>query len=488
MKPAYRKQLLHLLLLLALGSGLVSPPSSAANEYNLPDLGSSTSSLISRQKEYEIGEAWMMMYRSRVPAVEDPVMQLYLEQLLDELVQFSELENKELNLVLVNNDSMNAFAVPGGVIGIHSGLFLHADTEAQLASVLTHELAHQSQRHWVRTMEKARQNLIPTMAGLLASLILIATSHGEAGLAAMHSTQAANMESMLRYTRRNETDADNIGIKTLEKAGYDPHAAVEMFENMMRTTRFMGQRPPEFLISHPLTEKRIANARNRAERSPLKVFKNNPDYHLMQARARLHHAERPQYTVKSFRSEIELETGNLLANRYGLALALTASHQYQDAEKIILPLSREKPDNIYFIQALAELYYHQARYSEATEEVKRLLGIAPNYYPAELLAAQILNRQLRFSEAEVILEQLVRSRPKDPTIWYELAENRGLGGNIAGVHVARAEFFLLNGGFEQARRHLNWALEMQKDNFVESSRIKQRLTEVTRLEEIIENL
>ena len=245
---------------------LVSNNTSLADDFlNLPELGDSTSSTVSRQKEYQVGQAWLMIYRSRIPTFKDPQLNDYLEDLLQQLARYSELEDKRLTLVTIDNKALNAFAVPGGVIGIQSGLLLHAKSEGELASVLSHELAHLSQRHWARRVEKSRQNMLPTMAALLASMILIATSGGDAGMAALTMTQAASAESQLRFSRDNEAEADRIGMKTLSAANFNPSDMPVMFERMLRSSRFMGQRPPEFLLSHPVTEKRISDTRNRAK-------------------------------------------------------------------------------------------------------------------------------------------------------------------------------------------------------------------------------
>lgn len=278
-----------------------------AKEIQLPNLGDASSGVVSLQQEQALGEAWSRSFRSQVPTSSDPQLADYTEKLLQNLAQYSEIQHKQLNVIMVENSSMNAFAVPGGVVGVHTGLFRYAKTEAQLSSVLAHELAHLSQRHFARGVEKQRNSSVPTMAAMLASLVLAATVGGDAGIAAMSVTQAAALDSRLRFSRQNEQEADRIGMKTMAAAGIDPYAAADMFEQMLQATRY-SKRPPEFLLTHPVTEKRIADTRNRAMRYPRETSQTSLDYQLMRARVMLELSETPGAAVKRFVRELDGDT------------------------------------------------------------------------------------------------------------------------------------------------------------------------------------
>src|SRR5690606_25881880 len=169
--------------------------------------------------------------------------------------------------VLLDSNQLNAFAAPGGIIGVNGGLFLHAQTEAEYASVLAHELAHLSQRHFARGLEAQQRMALPLMAALLAGVVAAAAGAGDAGMAAILSAQAAAMQEQRRFSRQNEQEADRIGLINLERAGYDPNAMPRMFERLMRQYRF-DRKPPEFLLTHPVSESRVADTRNRAEQMP----------------------------------------------------------------------------------------------------------------------------------------------------------------------------------------------------------------------------
>ena len=297
--------------------GLLPSTASLSADIKLPLLGDSASGVISKQQEYELGRLWLKSFRSRVREYDDPLMQQYLEQLLYNLATYSDLEDPRLELIVVKNPSMNAFAVPGGVVGFHTGVFAFAENEDQMVSVLAHELAHLSQRHFARGVEAQRTSSIISMAGLLASLVIAATAGGDAGLAAITSTQAMTMQGQLRYSRSNEKEADRMGMQTMERASRDPAAVAGMFETMLRATRFSGSRLPEFLLSHPVTERRISDARGRAMKHSMRHYMSNPEYFLMQARAMVAMEKSPIDSIKRFQAKLDSNTQNSDAANYG---------------------------------------------------------------------------------------------------------------------------------------------------------------------------
>ena len=457
-----------------------SPLSSAQSNYNLPSLGDNSSAIVSPQKEYELGQAWLRSFRSKVPANSDALTYVYLEDLLNKLAQYSQLSDRKLELVVVNNPSMNAFAVPGGVVGVHTGLFLHADTEAQLASVLSHELAHLSQRHFARGVEKARQNTVPFMAAMLASLVIAATTGGDAGLAAISATQAAALDSKLRFSRQNEQEADRIGMQTMIAANMDPHAVAEMFERMLRTTRY-SRRPPEFLLTHPVTESRIADALNRAGNQPRRQYQENVDFHLMRSRAILLHSETAEQAVKRFRNELVGESHSSEASRYGLVLALIKSHQYPQASEALQPLLQSSPDKIAYLLASADILAGQGDFYGALKVLEGQLQKQPENHPLTVRYAELLMENGNYPLCEEVLQQHIKRRPKDDYVWYLLAEAHGLAGNIYGVHSARAEYFILNGVFDKAKQQLENALSYVKQDYLKRALIEERLRQVDQM-------
>lgn len=491
MRPGIRQKLTAciLALLLPLNAGAQFERFGSERSVALPELGDSSSGLISGAQEHELGRAWLRMFRSQVDVIDDPLLQTYVEDLVYRLATHSQLEDRRLEIVLVDNPTMNAFAVPGGIIGVHNGLFTYADTEAQLVSVLAHELAHLSQRHFARSVEQQRRSSIPTMAGLLAAIVLAATAGGDAGMAAMTATQAAALQSRLNYSRQNEQEADRIGMETLVGAGYDPAAAAGMFNNMQAAYRYAGSRPPEFLLTHPLTESRISDARNRARQYPRKVYVDPIDYQLMRARVEVQLAENSARAVRHFRARLREDNGNQReADRYGLTLALTESAQYEQAREQLAPLLKARPGHLAYILADARIDSGMKNYDEATRKLGSALRVSPGNHPLTMAYAEVLMLNRQPEQAQRLLSEHVERRPNDPFIWYQLAEVRGLAGDIVGVHRARAEYFVLNGALSLAQRQLGYALPLVEGQDLTTLRIQERIRQIKELAAQMEKL
>lgn len=186
---------------------------------DLPSLGDSSSGIVSPEQEHQLGRAWLSLLRAQVPQLSDPQLKDFVERSVYKLAESSQLQDRRLEFVLLDSPQLNAFAAPGGIIGVNGGLFLHAQTEAEYASVLAHELAHLSQRHFARGLEEQKRMQLPLMAAMLAGVVAAAAGAGDAGIAAIVSTQAAAIQAQRRFSRQNEQEADRIGIVNLERAG-----------------------------------------------------------------------------------------------------------------------------------------------------------------------------------------------------------------------------------------------------------------------------
>lgn len=457
-------------------------------DIQLPLLGDSSSSTFSLQKEYSLGRAWLRIFRSQVQTISDPLLQDYIEELTYKLATYSDLKDRRLDIVIVNNRTINAFAVPGGVLGIHNGLLLQADTEAQLASVISHELAHLSQRHFARGVEAQKRNSIPNMAGLLAGIILAATAGGDAGMAAIAATQAASLQSQLRYSRLHEQEADRSGMQTLARAGMDPNAAAGMFEIMQQTARYAGTRPPEFLLSHPVTESRISDAKNRARQYPRKMYTDSEHFQLMRARVELSFISNGAEAVKHFRAKVDSKSHFPDADQYGLILALINNGKLTEAQQRLDTLLAASPTEISYLVAQAELDIAAGKLNEAITLMTKSLALAPGNHPLTMTLAKAQLKANQPHRAEALLKEHVKVKPNDPSVWYLLAETHGLAGNIIGVHQARAEYFVLNGALDLATKQLSYALPLTQQDTLTAVRIKERIAQINKLSHEMKNL
>ncbi|UTW46436.1 M48 family metallopeptidase [bacterium SCSIO 12696] len=464
------------------------PLGAAANQNELPELSDTSSSSVTLAKEHDLGRLWLKAFRSRTQEFSDPETQQYVEQLLYKLLVHSELKDRRLEIVMVDNPNMNAFAVPGGVVGVHNGLFNFAETEHQLASVLTHELAHLSQRHFARGLQERKKNSVTTMAGLLAGLVLAATTKSDAGIAAITASQALSQDQALRYSRQNEQEADRIGIDNLHRAGLDPNGASEMFERMQRASRFAGQRVPEFLRTHPLTENRVSDTNLHANSYPKREYTDNLDYHLIRARIQLHFDANPRRAAKRFQSQLKGTTNTPPeAARYGLVLALIDSDQLAEARKQLNILQKDSNHHLYRLAEL-DLLLAQGNHETAISQARRQLLLYPNDHALKIKLATIYTKAEKFQLANQQLTELSRKRSTDPQVWYQLAEVRGLAGDIVGLHRARAEYFILVGAFGLARDQLGHAAKLSRHDFQQSAIIDEKLIQLAELEQQIKKL
>lgn len=465
--------------LLTLACLLASPlPAS-----DLPSLGDASSSIVSPEQEYLLGRAWLSLLRGQVRQLSDPLLKDYVESSVYRLAETSQLQDRRLEFVLLESPHLNAFAAPGGIIGVNGGLFIHAQTEAEYASVMAHELAHLSQRHFARGLEAQQRMQIPMMAAMLAGVVAAAAGAGAAGIAAIVSTQAAAIQAQRRFSRQNEQEADRIGILNLEKAGYDPRAMPQMFARLMRQYRY-DQKPPEFLLTHPVTESRIADTTNRAEQLANGGIEDSLRYQLIRARTQLRFETTPGLGAKRFRAQLN-ENADLDAARYGLALAQIKGGQLDEARSTLAPLLNKAPDELIYNLAQIELEITANRLPQAEQYLQRMLRQYPGSYPLRQARIDLLIKQGQTTQAAKELDQLAAQRSADPDIWYQVAEIRGLTGNIVGVHEARAEYFALVGDYDQAIEQLDFA-KRRSSNFQLASRIdarQQRLMEEKRMVE-----
>jgi len=453
---SFRKLVLTLLFVPALNVG--------ANDLNLPDLGGASGGLISAAQEYELGQQWQRMFRAQTQTSSDPFIQSYTESVINRLAGYSDLTDRRLDILVVENPTLNAFAVPGGVVGVHTGLYSFADTEQQFSSVMAHELAHLSQRHFARTIDEQKNNAIPNVAALLASILIMATAGGDAGIAALSASQAVMIDNQLRFSRQMEQEADRLGMATMVRAGMNPYAMPNMFEVMLHASRFQ-RRPPEFLITHPLTESRISDAKLRAQQYDKKQEPVNMEYQLVRVRAALSHENNMPLAIKSFQSELQGNTLSEDVARYGLSLSQLRAGRIEDAEKNNDILLKKSPDNLFFVIGKAEILAEKKQFDAAISLLKPKLELKPSNHPLNTKLAEIYMMAGRYAECEMLLQAHSKRRPKDVYIWYLMAEAHGLAGDILHVHTARAEYFLLNGIYSKAENHIRNALRMlEKDD------------------------
>src|SRR5688500_16049482 len=270
----------------------------------LPDLGSAGDSSLAPQVERRIGEAIMRDIRFREPTyLDDPEVADYLGNLGSRLAQNSAGARQDFEFFAMRDHTINAFALPGGFVGVHTGLLLAAESESEVASVLAHEVAHVTQRHIARMLGQQQQMQLPMLAALAAA-VLLGRSRPDLASGAVAAASAGAAQSQLSYSRDFEREADRIGFQALEAAGFDVHAMGSFFEKLQRGMRVADDGTvPGYLRTHPVTTERIADAQNRAASLPYKQHLDSPELQIVRAKLRAEAGDARE-TVQFFQSAV----------------------------------------------------------------------------------------------------------------------------------------------------------------------------------------
>jgi beta-barrel assembly-enhancing protease len=460
------KRLLPSLLFLV---GLV--PFAAANTINLPDLGDASATVLSPAQERKLGEDLMRRARRGLALVEDPEVTTYLQELGQRLVARSDSPGMNFRFFVVSDPTINAFAMPGGFIGVHTGLLLTSESEAEVASVLAHEIAHITQRHIPRMLAE-EQRTMPAMAALLAAALL-AGRGGEAAIAIAGATMA---QKGINFTRSAEEEADRIGIRLLADAGFDPRAMPAFFERMQRMNRLNETNLPEFLLTHPVTTARIADSRGRAEQFAYRQVPDTLDFQLVRAKLRASASTDTTDLVRAFANNIaEGKSANVEAERYGYALALLRARQYDNARTEARKLADRSPNNLYYRILQAEIEMAAGRSDAGLQLYANAYKRSPSYYPLALNYARALVRSKRAQDAEPIIRATLQQRPDDPALYQILSQAAGTNGKVAESHQALAEYYYLNGNLNSAIEQLQLASRRAGNNFYLQSSVEARM-------------
>ena len=428
---------------------------SNANANNLPMLGDYSSSIVTLNSEYNLGQGIIRKLRSTMPAVNDPITEAYIQDLTWDLAATSQLSDQRLSIIVIDSLSVNAFAAPGGIIGINTGLILTAKAEDELASVISHELAHLSQRHFAAKLEQQRINTPFAIASLLTGALL-AAANPELGSAVISSSMANQASSALAFSRRNEQEADRIGMLNLARSGYSPDAMPRMFERLLELQRLQGSAPPEFLLTHPASSARVADTANRAQQmTKEKTLTKSLDFEIIKARLSVKNARKNKQSLKYFANQAK--DNNSAINIFTLALAAGHFKRYSESISHFNQLPGRWKKHLLVKLSLAEIHKDNNQLIKAFAIFKQLNAIYPKHFAIQSLYAQTLLAAQRPEQAVVQLQQITQYAEDDANTWYLLAEAHGLAGNKKALHRARIEYFLLVGQIDRARTQISYA-------------------------------
>jgi len=462
---------------LAVAVALAALAPRAWGEPVLPDLGGAGDTELSPQMERRLGESIVRDMRRDPQFIDDPEVSEYLGSLGARLTQAMGAR-QDFEFFGVRDPSINAFALPGGFVGVHTGLLNAADNESELASVLAHEIAHVTQRHIARMLGQQRQMQLPVLAAIAAA-VLLGRSRPDLASGASAAVQAGAVSAQLSYSREFERDADRVGLQALAAAGYDARAMAAFFEKMQRSQRVSDDGTlPGYLRTHPVTTERIADAQNKVAALPYKQHLDSPEFHLVRAKLRAEAGDAQDTAAYFERSVREGRYANEAAARYGLVSALLRARRAKDANAEMAPL-RATGVSGPMVDTL------EARVRQALNDypgAEKLLAQARARYPYSrpLLYAYVaaLQDASRHEQAIGALNEAVRSYPGDPHLRALQSRSYSALGKRLLQHQAQSEYYALQGSLPAAIEQLQLARGAGDGDFYQLSMVDARLKEL----------
>ena len=453
---------------------------------SLPDLGDVSQTVLTPLDEQYIGEQIM-----REVALSDEILQDievidYLNRLGNKLAAASPDKQQKFNFFVVQDNSINAFAMPGGIVGVHTGLILATNSESELASVLGHEIGHVTQRHMARMLAKQKTDTFKNIAGIALAL-LVARANPELANGALATASAAGVQRQLDYTREHEREADRVGLSILDSAGFDARAMPAFFTTLQRGTRFTEGAAPSFLRTHPLNAERIADVSNRVEAMPYKQVTDSLEFNLVKAKLRASNGL-AQSAIDQFEDNIkERRFTSETAEHYGLALAMLRKNDLAGAQ-----------NQVKWLKANAQKYSGQNAFIEnlsARLEVARNNPQAAATQYTKALALFPTHRSLIYGYAEHFLAinqpekaiQIVHDKqtlyPFDAYFYAILAKAYTAKNKNLLRFQAQGESYYRQYNLKRAIEQMEFATKAKDGNFYEQSIVEARLKELRRLQE-----
>lgn len=530
-RPA-RFRLLPPVAALALATAAVCAP---AQDTRLPDIGSSAGTVLSPAKQSEYGQMLLAQLRHYNYVLEDPLVDGWLRTTGNRLAASSDQPQQAFTFFMMRDRSINAFATLGGYVGMNAGLVLAAETEDEVAAVLAHEVAHVTQSHVLRGVERAQRDQVPMLLAMLGAIAAASqsssSSSDDAAMAIIAGAQGLALQRQIDYTRSNESEADRLGIRTLSRAGYDPEGMASMFERMQSVSRTNQggdrERLPDYLRTHPVTTTRISEARDRADRmnretvtstvrtptgsrterapieggyeAPLRALDNpllpasfrldpaaaraidGSQFGWARERLRVLSANTPAAAIREY--EAMRRSGALSdAERYGLAIARLRSNDLDGAGKALNELLAEHPGDMWLTLGVAETDARAGRTAAADRRFDDLLERMPRHPAVVLTYAAMLaerNTPEAGTRAQAILRPLLNASGGDPAFQRAFARASEMAGDPVRAGEAWAEAAYLGGRPEQALIQLNTLKKREDLDYYARTRIDARIAAIT---------
>lgn len=446
---------------------------------DLPNMGLSADNALSPSKEEKLGAQAVRQLRQQGAILEDPELKYYLQSLGERLVAVSPGAPFKFHYLPIKDPTINSFAMPGGYIGIQTGLIDATHNQDELAAVMAHETGHEVQRHIARQALQDKNLSKLSIASLLAGVAAGAlTGNPELGIAAFGAGTGTAMQKHINYTRHDEEEADRTGIRMLAAAGFNPMAMATFFQRLARDERLSGGTDiPPILQNHPVTSERIADAEARASQYPKRKSHSPLNYRIMRARARVLASPNLDDTATYFQGQNPKDP----AVRYGLALTWAKQGKLDKARQVFVKLANKYPKNVHLGLELAKIEQIQGHIQTALDLFRKEQQAFPDYPPLTLAYADALEQGNQFRAARQLLLHSDSDLDSMPQTHRLLAVAANRTQQPAEARYQLADYYFLQGDYESAIRQLQAGLKMEQISPSERSKLKAKLKQVQKI-------
>ncbi len=454
-------------------------PGRASTANELPDIGTPADATLNRSDEYQIGRMIVRGLRDQGQVLEDPEISDWIQNLGSRIAAQAQDGGQRFQFFVVRDPGINAFALPGGFVGVNQGLITATANESQLASVLAHEIAHVTQRHIARSIRAQGRQSLASAAAILAAILIGAAAGGgsdavQAGIAIAQGTAA---QQSINFTRSNEYEADRVGIGFLAAAGFDPHGMPDFFETLSRRMGLSGSQVPEFLRTHPVNSNRIAESRDRAAQFPRPKLAPSPTYAFARERVRVIGAP-PDSDLRPYYAGLRDQRPLTAAEQYGEALAMLGAGQSKASAGALIELAGQTPASPMLQASLGQALFAAGRQQDAIDSLTQALAIAPRNVPLSIRYAELLMNTGRAKEAhEVLLDVFNNVTPSPDQIRFT-ALAASAAGDTGDAYYYMSEYHIAAGDLPLAMRQLELALAAPNLTSVQRARFAARLKEI----------
>jgi len=473
----------RLLTAIVLATLFVLPAAGQDGRGDLPDIGSPASTTLSRADEYRIGRMIVRGLRDAGQVVEDPEVNEYIQAIGAQLASHAHEGGHRFTFFVVRDPGINAFALPGGFIGINAGLFTATANESELAGVLAHEIAHVTQRHIARSIQNAGRTNMASAAAVLAAVLIGATTGmpADALLGTVTAAQGLAAQQQINFTRSNESEADRVGMGILAGSGFDPQGMPAFFWTMQQRYGSAGASIPDLLRTHPVTTERIAETRDRAEQYGRRVVEDSTSYALIRERLRVQSLPPETNFRELYGDAASADLPSTNARHYGRALALLSDGGHPalaEAVGILEDLLERHPDVTLYHTALGRAQLAAGDAAGSRRTLEEALRLFPRNVPVTVRFAETLMQTGEAPLAHRVLLDLFNNVPPTPDQARFIALVASAAGDTADAYYYMSEYHVMGGDLSLAIAQLRLALAVPDLHDVQRQRFQARITEL----------